>query len=112
MSVKVTTSSDHTEAPIDAQFVKTTIEDQIDNIDTVDVFTEKLCAAFSTKSSKHKFLILVTRVAAAEGLQADLKLLTSIGAVWEPKKDGYITVEARPTEPTRYLVTVFWITVG
>lgn len=111
MSIKVTVSSDHTESPIDNLFVLKTVEDQIDNIDAVNIFTEKLCAAFSTKSSKHKFLILVTRVAAANDLQSDLKLLTSVGAIWEPKKDGYITVEAILNDKGRYLITVFWISI-
>lgn len=111
MSIKVTASSDHTESPLAAEFVQETLKEHLSSIEDVNVFTGKLAEAFSTKSSKHKFLILVTSVAAGESVEADLKVKTSVGAIWEPKKDGYYSFEVKGEDSGKYLITVFWISV-
>lgn len=111
MSISVTAKSAHTEAPFDVQFIEKTLEDNLSNIDAIDAFSEKVLNTFSTKSSKHKFLIQATRVDAEDSLEANLKIQTSVGALWDPKKDGYYSFEVRTAESVKYLLTVVWITV-
>lgn len=58
-----------------------------------DDLIKTLLAELQKKSSKHKFLINTSRVASPEQIEADLQISTNFGAVWDSKRDGFITIK-------------------
>lgn len=56
----------------------------------MEELSSHMLAEFSKKSSKHKFIVQVTRVAGNS--DTDMSITADFGAVWESEKDGYVTV--------------------
>lgn len=59
------------------------------------------------KSSKHKFLAQATTVAVAD-VDVDVSVASSVGAVWDSERDGYVSVRMGGDTET-VLVTVSWV---
>ncbi|PSK75793.1 hypothetical protein CJJ07_004409 [Candidozyma auris] len=109
MSVTLTASSNHTETPVDLEFLGTTLAKNSVHLEEVGKFTHEVSEALHSKSSKHKFIISVTKIISPTPVKADLKFRNSVCAIWDQNKDGFYSFEVKPPETKSYMVTIFWI---
>lgn len=110
MTVELQTSATSREAPVEISSLQQLIDEQLAKLDEPNRFIEDVAAALHKKSTKHKFIVLVTEVRTEETINENLKIKVSVGTVWDGDKDGYhhFKVAAAST----FMVTVFWIYVG
>ncbi|CAK7902516.1 hypothetical protein CAAN1_07S03180 [[Candida] anglica] len=107
MSVTVTKTSPCEESPVSAPYLQKLLEDYIsngdyDNKEIIKYILENI----QKKSSKHKFMVQVTRIDS----KGDLNATTSFGAIWENSRDGYVSLEVQGKENSCVsMVTVYWI---
>lgn len=109
MTVELQTSSAK-ESPVNIDSLQKLISEELAKLDEPKTFIEYVAAALQTKSSKHKFIVLVTEVHTNESINENLKIKVSVGTVWDGDKDGYhhFKVAAAST----FMVTVYWVYVG
>lgn len=79
------------ESPITTKDVTSVVEKYLTEQDQLSELSSKMVNEFSKRSSKHKFIVQVTKVK-GDTKDANLVIGADFGAAWESEKDGYITV--------------------
>ena len=110
MSVQILNLSDTCLGPISAEELKSIFLGEVQNLNESKEAARHIAQKLSTKSSKHKFLVLVTRIDLEPEVSNDVSIQSVIGAVWDEKKDGYWAF--RVDDELIHLITVYWIFVG
>lgn len=110
MPVELQASTESKEAPVDVSSLEKLINEESSKLNVPSVFIEDLASALQKRSTKHKFIVLVTEVKADEAINEDLSIKVLVGTVWDGDKDGYhhFKVDSAST----FMVTVYWIYVG
>lgn len=110
MSLSLQASSKGKESPVDVVGLEKILEGELDKLSEPQLFIEAVASTLHKKSTKHKFIVLVTQVDADANINENLSIKSAVGTVWDTEKDGYhlFKVEAEST----FMVTVFWVYVG
>lgn len=95
---------------MDIESLQKLIDEQLTKLDEPKRFIEDVAGALQTKSTKHKFIVLVTEIGIDESINENIKLKVSVGTVWDGDKDGYHHFKVAAT--STFMVTVYWIYVG
>ncbi|GMM34174.1 Tda2 protein [Saccharomycopsis crataegensis] len=69
---------------------------------------ESILQALKKTSSLHKFIVNVSAITYSTS-ETELSIKSSIGSVWESKKDGYINYKISDNDTTEYLISIIWI---
>lgn len=108
MTIKLSASSESKEAPVSVAELQELISAELNNLPTSATFIESVAGKLSEKSSKHKFLVLVTSVEPKSKVSADMTIRSSVGAVWDSARDGYNSFQIDAGAST-FLITVYWV---
>lgn len=108
MSVHILNASDQRQGPIGAEELKTIIEKEITDWLDIKVVPQNVAHKLSNISSKHKFLVLVTRIDQNSEIDSDMSIKSVLGTVWDDQKDGFWSLRV-DDEASIHLVTVYWI---
>lgn len=109
MTIELQASSKSPETPVSQEFLQGLISENAGLLQNSKEFILAIAEKIGVKSSKHKFLVLVTTVKHQAPVDADLSISSTVGAVWDAQKDGYFSFKVSGDE--LYLVTVYWIYV-
>lgn len=112
MPVTLLTSNVSKQRPVEPEFIKTTIEEEIANLEDKATFVEKVSSKLGKKSSNHKFIVLLTVLKCGQDVGTGVDIELSVGAIWEADKDGNVSFQVRQDDSEKpAIVTVFWISV-
>lgn len=109
MSVQILNYTETSQGPIGVDEMKLIISEESQNLADSKQTARQIAQRLSTKSSKHKFLVLVTKIDRESEIDVDLNIQSVIGAVWDEQKDGYWSF--RVDDYSTNLITVYWIHV-
>lgn len=109
MSVELQTSKS-IESPIDAESLEKLLVTNLEKLSEPSLFIQAVASALHEKSTKHKFIVLVTEVHADKEINEDLSLKLSVGTVWDTNRDGYHLFKV--VLSAVFMVTVFWVYSG
>ncbi|GEQ67113.1 hypothetical protein JCM33374_g776 [Metschnikowia sp. JCM 33374] len=109
MSIKILNATETSQSPIGAEDLKLMISEQIQTLNDSKQAARNIAQKLSTKSSKHKFLVSVTKIDSEPEVDADVNISSVVSAVWDEQKDGYWSF--RVDDASIHLITVYWIHV-
>lgn len=103
--ILTTVSSQYQELPIAPDQLQVLVGDvAASKPHTRSAWIDKLLPQLQAKLSKHKFFVSVTTVGGG-----DVEAATTVGGVWDPSRDGFVTYRHEGDDVT--LITVHWIYV-
>lgn len=110
MSVELVSSSRSEERPVSVAELSDVLAAPAEPKELIS----RVLAFVQTKSSKHKFVVQVTKVASDGACNVG----TSFGAAWDLQRDGYMCVrlggaaDVAATAQTSVVLTLYWIYVS
>lgn len=110
MPVTLQNSSGSREAPVDPETLQKLLEDELAQTAETNAVIANVASALQKKSTKHKFIVLLTEVKTDEDLNENVSIKLSVAAVWDGERDGYH--HFRAGSASTYMVTVYWIYLG
>lgn len=112
MSVQLQTSSASKEAPIDPQSLELLIVEHAGELAQPNDFLANVGAVLHQRSSKHKFIVLATKISASTPVNDTLAVNVAVATVWDAEKDGYHSFRVDDATDAVFMVTVYWVYVG
>lgn len=104
------------QSPLSSDFVKQCIVELMDLSSQVDAephdLIDELLNKFKSKSSRHKFIVQVTKLAVDKQDEGSfgLEASTEFGAVWD-SQDGVIKGQVK-SQSVQWFISIFYIFIG